>query len=149
MSNIKKFLYGTLIGVVNILLGAGGGMLTVPFYKKIGLSQKQAQMNAVATMLPISIISAYIYIQNGTFNITCGNDAVQAFATAKIALFDDTQGAMIELGNEKTDKAALAQRYAEENSDPINAAKDGYIDAIIEPQFVKQYLIASLQMLLR
>ncbi len=75
-----------------------------------------------------------------------GFDYSCAFATAKIALFDDTQGAMIELGNEKTDKAALAQRYAEENSDPINAAKDGYIDAIIEPEFVKQYLIASLQM---
>ena len=65
MSGIKKFLCGTLVGVVNILLGAGGGMLTVPLYKKTGMSQKQAQINAVATILPISIISAYIYIQNG------------------------------------------------------------------------------------
>ena len=64
MGGIKKFLYGTLIGIVNIMLGAGGGMLTVPFYKKLGLSQKQAQINAVATMLPISIVSAYIYLQN-------------------------------------------------------------------------------------
>lgn len=78
-----------------------------------------------------------------------GFDYSCAFATAKIALFDDTQGAIIELGNEKADKAALTQRYAEENSDPINAAKDGYIDAIIEPEFVKQYLIASLQMLMK
>ena len=52
-------------------------------------------------------------------------------------------------GNEQADKAALANRYAEENSDPIHAAKNGYIDAIIEPQFVKQYLVASLQMLER
>lgn len=70
MGGIKKFLYGTLIGVVNILLGAGGGMLTVPFYKKIGLSQKQAQINAVATILPVSIVSAYIYIQNGDVKIS-------------------------------------------------------------------------------
>ena len=70
MNGIKKFLYGTLIGVVNIMLGAGGGMLTVPFYKKTGLSQKEAQINAVATMLPISIISAYIYIQNGDVKIS-------------------------------------------------------------------------------
>ena len=49
--------------------------------------------------------------------------------------------------DEKADEGALVARYAEENSDPINAAKDGYIDAIIEPQFVKQYLIAALQML--
>ena len=63
-------MYGTLIGIVNIMLGAGGGMLTVPFYKKLGLSQKQAQINAVATMLPISIISAYIYLQNGDVKIS-------------------------------------------------------------------------------
>lgn len=77
-----------------------------------------------------------------------GFDYTCAFATSKIALFDSVQGAQIELNDEKADKAALAQKYADENSDPINAAKDGYIDAIIQPQFVKQYLIASLQMLL-
>ena len=76
-----------------------------------------------------------------------GFDYTCAFADAKIALFDSVQGAQIELGDEQADKAALAAKYADENSDPVNAAKDGYIDAIIEPQFVKQYLIASLQML--
>ena len=78
-----------------------------------------------------------------------GFDYTCAFANAKIALFDSVQGAQIELGNEKADKDALAARYAEENSDPIHAAKNGYVDAIIEPQFVKQYIIASLQMLAR
>ncbi len=78
-----------------------------------------------------------------------GFDYTCAFANAQIALFDSVQGAQIELGNEKADKAALAARYADENADPIHAAKDGYIDAVIEPQFVKQYLIASLQMLAR
>ena len=78
-----------------------------------------------------------------------GFDYTCAFANARIALFDSVQGAAIELSNEKADKAALAERYADENADPINAAKDGYIDAIIEPQFVKQYLIASLQMFVR
>ena len=77
-----------------------------------------------------------------------GFDYTCAFANAQISLFDSVQGAQIELADEKADKVALAQRYAEENSDPIHAAKDGYIDAVIEPQFVKQYLIASLQMLL-
>ena len=76
-----------------------------------------------------------------------GFDYTCVFANAKIALFDSVQGAQIELADEKADKTSLAQKYADENSDPINAAKDGYIDAIIEPQFVKQYLIASLQML--
>ena len=70
MSGIKKFLYGLLIGVVNMLLGAGGGMMTVPFYKKIGLNQKLAQINAVVTILPISVISAFIYLYNGNVKIS-------------------------------------------------------------------------------
>lgn len=78
-----------------------------------------------------------------------GFDYTCAFANASIALFDGVQGAQIELSDEKVDKATLAARYAAENSDPIHAAKDGYIDGIIEPQFVKQYLIASLQMLVK
>ena len=78
-----------------------------------------------------------------------GFDYTCAFANAKIALFDSVQGAQIELGGEGADQATLAARYADENADPIHAAKDGYIDAIIEPQFVKQHLIAALQMLAR
>ncbi len=80
---------------------------------------------------------------------SAGFDYTCAFANAKVALFDSVQGAQIELASEGADKDAMVQRYADENSDPINAAKDGYIDAIIEPQFVRQYLIASLQMLVK
>lgn len=66
-----------------------------------------------------------------------GFDYACAFANARISLFDSEQSAKIE-GEKKADV-----------SDPIYAAKDGYIDGIIEPQFVKQYLIAALQMLLK
>ena len=79
-----------------------------------------------------------------------GFDYSYAFANAEIALFEGAKGAEIEFAAEKNaDKQKLAARYAAENSDPVNAAKNGYVDNIIEPQFVKQYLIASLQMLLK
>lgn len=79
-----------------------------------------------------------------------GFDYSYAFANARIALFDDAAGAEIEFaGEKKADKAKLAARYADENADPIHAAKNGYVDNVIEPQFVRQYLIASLQMLLK
>ena len=79
-----------------------------------------------------------------------GYDYTYAFANAKIALFDNVQGAEIEFaGEKKADKDKLATRYADENSDPVNAAKGGYIDNVIQPSFLKQYLIASLQMLLK
>ena len=61
---------GTLIGTVNIILGAGGGMLTVPIYRKMGMEQKDAQINAVATILPISIVSSIIYLLNGNVNFS-------------------------------------------------------------------------------
>lgn len=79
-----------------------------------------------------------------------GYDFTFAFANAKIALFDSVQGAEIEFGAGASDnKEKLAAKYADENSDPVNAAKGGYIDNIIEPAFARQYLIASLQMLVR
>ena len=76
-----------------------------------------------------------------------GFDYTCAFANAQISLFDSVQGAAIEFKDTKADASELQARYADENADPIHAAKEGYIDAIIEPQFVKQYLISALQML--
>lgn len=80
-----------------------------------------------------------------------GYDFTYAFANAKIALFDSAQGAEIELvgSGKNADVKKLAEKYADENSDPVNAAKGGYVDNIIEPAFVRQYLIASLQMLIK
>ncbi len=70
MTTVKKFISGFVIGAINILLGAGGGMLTVPLYKKMNMSQKEAQINAVATILPITIVSAFIYVKNGDVKIS-------------------------------------------------------------------------------
>ena len=44
--------FGFFIGIINGLLGAGGGMLAVPALKKLGLSQKDAHRNALAVILP-------------------------------------------------------------------------------------------------
>lgn len=77
-----------------------------------------------------------------------GFDYTYALATSEISLFESEAGAEIEYANDKrADKEKLRQLYAEENADPFNAAKGGYLDDIIEPQFLKQYLIASLQTL--
>ena len=79
-----------------------------------------------------------------------GADYSYAFATAKISLFDEVKGAMIELAgvNEQNHDDA-EEKYADENQDPFNAARNGYIDDIIEPQFVRARLIESLQILTR
>lgn len=73
-----------------------------------------------------------------------GFDYTYALATAQISLFESETGAQIEFGEK-----GASQKYAEEIADPFRAAEGGYLDNIIEPQFLKQYLIASLQTLAR
>lgn len=73
MKIIKKYLkptaLGVGVGIINGVFGAGGGMLAVPILKKIGLEQKAAHANAVAVILPITIISAILYLVKGTVTL--------------------------------------------------------------------------------
>lgn len=68
--NITTAAAGLLIGGINGLLGAGGGMIAVPMLKKAGLEQKEAHANAVAVILPISVLSAVLYVIKGYVNIS-------------------------------------------------------------------------------
>ena len=61
-NKIKMGFFGIIIGIINGLLGAGGGMIAVPLLKSIGFEQKQAQENAIAVILPITILSAILYL---------------------------------------------------------------------------------------
>ena len=67
---LKHLIFGFLIGIINGLLGAGGGMLAVPALKQAGLSQKDAHRNAVAVILPLALLSAVLYIVNGKVSLT-------------------------------------------------------------------------------
>ncbi len=67
--NLKTIFSGICIGVINGLLGAGGGMIAVPLLKNLGFSQSKAQANAVAVILPISVISAAIYLLRGNVTV--------------------------------------------------------------------------------
>ena len=67
--NLKTAACGLLIGVVNGLLGAGGGMLAVPILKKMGFEQKAAHINAVAIVLPISLLSGTLYLFKDYVNL--------------------------------------------------------------------------------
>lgn len=70
MKKLSLGALGVLVGVVNILLGAGGGILAVPILKKCGLDQKQAQANAVAVILPLTLISFILYAKGQYVHFT-------------------------------------------------------------------------------
>ncbi|MEG0979773.1 MAG: sulfite exporter TauE/SafE family protein [Oscillospiraceae bacterium] len=71
--NIKKvinFAFGIIVGFINSLLGAGGGMIAVPLLKRSQLSQNEAHASAVAVILPLTVISAVLYLYKGYVDIS-------------------------------------------------------------------------------
>lgn len=136
----------------------------VTFVNTLGVVEKPD----VANSSMISEITKYVSIINGMTNAkisviygkaiglgytlfaakSMSYEYTMAFANAKISLFDSVQGAEIEFNataSENADK--LIEKYSDEKSDPVNAAKHGYLDNIIKPAFARQYLAEILQML--
>ncbi len=64
-----KLLGGMVIGLINSLLGAGGGMIAVPLLKKTSMNQTQAQASAIAIILPLTVASIIGYYMTGNINI--------------------------------------------------------------------------------
>ncbi|MDR1210459.1 MAG: TSUP family transporter [Clostridiales bacterium] len=63
---MKKFLKSGVIGVVagavNGLFGSGGGNIIVPATEKwLGVKTHAAHATAVAAILPLSVVSGYVY----------------------------------------------------------------------------------------
>lgn len=56
---------GLAVGIVNGLLGAGGGIIAVPLLRRMGLERKASHANAVAVILPITFLSAAVYLLKG------------------------------------------------------------------------------------
>lgn len=69
-NKLVTYIYGFFIGIINGLLGAGGGMIAVPALKKLGMDQKDAHRNAVAVILPLSVFSACLYLFRGNVTVT-------------------------------------------------------------------------------
>ena len=62
MKKIISSLLGILIGTVNILVGSCGGIVAVESLKYDKLNQTQSHASAIAVILPLTLISAIIYL---------------------------------------------------------------------------------------
>lgn len=67
--NLSKIIFGFIVGLINGFLGAGGGMIAVPALKYSGLSAKEAHENAVAVILPLTVLSAALYLYRGNVSL--------------------------------------------------------------------------------
>lgn len=61
---------GTATGFLNGLLGAGGGMVAVPLLRALGLSEKESHATSIAVILPLSLLSGFLYLRHGRFALT-------------------------------------------------------------------------------
>ncbi len=65
----RPALGGLITGLFNGLLGAGGGMIAIPFLSK-SIEPKKAHATCVAVILPMCISSALSYISSGAVSIS-------------------------------------------------------------------------------
>ncbi|MGO1371603.1 MAG: TSUP family transporter [Senegalia sp. (in: firmicutes)] len=71
-NKLKLILIGLSTGFINGLFGSGGGLLIVPSLIYIlNIERHKAHATAISIILPLSIISTYIYMKNNLidFNI--------------------------------------------------------------------------------
>ena len=64
---------GLAAGIINGLLGAGGGMVVVPMLQRAGLEPKKAHATSVCVILPVCVFSSVLYLTSG--RVTLGDAA--------------------------------------------------------------------------
>jgi len=77
-----------------------------------------------------------------------GSDYTYAFAGSKISLMDGFAGLSATFGTVDGEELSKLQDKYADSQDSFNSAKLGCVDNVIEPEFVRQYVISALQMIL-
>lgn len=63
--NKKGIIIGIITGFANGLFGSGGGTIVVPCMERfMKIEEHKAHATAIAIILPLSILSAFIYLRN-------------------------------------------------------------------------------------
>lgn len=66
----RKIVIGLVTGVLNGLFGAGGGSVVVPAMEKfLDIDEKKSHATAIAIILMMSVVSSFIYVKKGFFNL--------------------------------------------------------------------------------
>lgn len=76
---LKILIIGAVTGFFNGIFGSGGGTIVVPAMVFIlGIKEQKAHATAIAIILPLSIISSFVYFRNNlvdwklTLNVAAG-----------------------------------------------------------------------------
>lgn len=61
---------GIVTGFLNGLFGSGGGMAAVPMLRGLGLSDEEAHSTSISVILPLAVISGFLYVRAEAFTIS-------------------------------------------------------------------------------
>jgi uncharacterized membrane protein YfcA len=61
---------GLAAGILNGLLGAGGGMAVVPMLERSGLEPARSHATSIAVIVPLCALSAALYLGSGSVSLT-------------------------------------------------------------------------------
>lgn len=68
--NFKIIMIGLISGIVNGLFGSGGGTIIVPsLCFLVGLEEHKSHATAISIILPLSLLSTYIYFRHSVINL--------------------------------------------------------------------------------
>lgn len=70
MKKTVNYLAGIIIGLINIVIGACGGIVAIECLKKNKINQTKAHATAVSIILPLSLISAVVYLINNNVKLS-------------------------------------------------------------------------------
>ncbi len=70
MQNMLFAFAGFAAGILNGLLGAGGGTIAVPIFRKSGMKEADCHATSVAVILPLCLLSAGFYLFRGDVSIS-------------------------------------------------------------------------------
>ncbi len=66
---VKNLIIGLVCGFLNGMFGAGGGLAAVPLIEKLfKVEAKKAHATSISIIMPLSIISAFLYFQGDFFS---------------------------------------------------------------------------------
>lgn len=70
MNVFFKAIMALLTGFLNGFFGSGGGMIAVPILEKLELSAEEAHSTSILIILPLAMLSGFLYLRSDAFKIT-------------------------------------------------------------------------------